>query len=173
MNRISISAAALLLALLCGSGASLDIPKDASRALLAMPDGSKVEADLAITRQLQERVPMFKETVPYNRGVLFVYNEGGSKTFWMKYNYLSLDIVFLDEEMKVSNIYSRVPRCDPARPESEAPRVSAPASFVLALAAGKALRSGLKPGYTIPVQFPRAGTKPRAKRSSTASAPGK
>ena len=175
MKRSSTCAAALLLAVLCGSGVSLEIPKGANLALLTMPDGSKVEAELAITPQLQERGLMFREPVPYNRGTLFVYTEGGSKTFKMRYNYISLDIVFLDEEMKITNIYSRVPRCDPARPESEAPKVSAPASFVLALAAGKAIKNGLKPGYTIKVLFPPAKNKPPAVRSSTgpAAAPGK
>ena len=81
MKRSSTCAAALLLAVLCGSGVSLEIPKGANLALLTMPDGSKVEAELAITPQLQERGLMFREPVPYNRGTLFVYTEGGSKTF--------------------------------------------------------------------------------------------
>ena len=170
MNKVSISVAALLLALLCGPGVSLDIPKNASLALLTMPDGSIVKAELAITPQIRERGLMLRETLPNNRGMLFVFTEGGSKTFNMKNTYIGLDIVFLDSEMKISNIYNHVPSCGPDRPESEASKVSAPANFMLALASGKAVKSGLKPGYTIKVSFPRDKNMPPAVKSSTAPA---
>ena len=138
--------AAFLLAILWGPGFA-ENPKNT--AVLTMPDGSKVEAELALTPQAQERGLMFRESLPDNRGMIFVFKDGGVKTFWMKNTYISLDIVFMDAGMKVTNVYHRVPRSNPEQPEAEVAKVSAPASYVLELAAGKAKKCGLKPDYVV------------------------
>ncbi|PIU18584.1 MAG: hypothetical protein COT18_10235 [Elusimicrobia bacterium CG08_land_8_20_14_0_20_59_10] len=137
--------------------------------VLTMPDGSKVEAELALTPEVQERGLMYRKSLPFDRGMLFVFREGGVKTFWMKNTYIPLDIVFLNAGMKVRNIYHRVPRSDRGQPESQVAKVSAPASYVLELASGKARKCGLKPGFVIKSSVPlEPGAHPAVKRSTAA-----
>ena len=143
-----------MLSVLCRFGAALDIPKNASIVLLTLPDGSKVETGVASTPQLKALGLTFRNDLPDDRGMLFVFTDAGSKTIRMKNVFISLDIVFLDADMRITNIYNHVPHSGPDQPEDEIAKVSAPASFVLELAAGKAMKSGLKPGYKIKVMFP-------------------
>ena len=146
--------AVLFVAALCGSGRAEEKSGGPGLAALTMPDGSVVQAELALTPQTQERGLMFRETLADDAGMLFVFKEDGPRTFWMKNTYVSLDIVFLDGNMKVRNIFHRVPRSNPEQPEIEVARVSAPAKFVLELAAGKAKKCRLKPDYVIKTPSP-------------------
>ncbi|MCX5791192.1 MAG: DUF192 domain-containing protein [Elusimicrobia bacterium] len=167
--------AVFLAAVLCGNCCAEEKSGTPGIVSLTMPDGSVVEAELALTPQTQERGLMFRETLPDNAGMLFVFKEDGPRTFWMKSTYISLDIVFLDGNMKVRNIFHRVPRSNPEQPEIEVARVSAPAKFVLELAAGKAKKCRLKPDYLIkasPSLITKAAA-PRAAPKGKAAAGGK
>ena len=159
----------------CGYSCAAEKTKNPGFVSLTMPDGSIVEAELALTPQTQARGLMFREKLPENEGMLFVFKEDGPRTFWMKNTYISLDIVFLDGNMKVRNIFYRVPRSNPEQPEIEVAKVSAPARFVLELAAGKAKKCRLKPDLVIKTSYPPAA-KPAAvppASKSKAAAPGK
>jgi uncharacterized protein len=154
----SLAAGLLLLCAPAAAGPGLAAPH---RAVLLLPDSSKIDAELAITPQAQERGLMYREKLGDDEGMLFVFREDAPRTFWMKNTYVSLDIVFLDADMKVRNIFHRVPRSYPDTPESEVARVSAPAMYVLELAAGRARKAGLRPGSVIkkPAPLPGKGKK--------------
>ncbi|HNW45363.1 MAG TPA: DUF192 domain-containing protein [Elusimicrobiales bacterium] len=164
--------AVVLLAAACGYVRAAEKNNKAALASLTMPDGSRVEAELALTPRAQAQGLMFREDLPENAGMLFVFNSDEVRTFWMKNTYITLDIVFLDANLKVRNVYHRVPRSAPDQPESEVAKVSAPARYVLELAAGKAKKCGLKPGSVIKASFPpvkKPKAAPKAAQSATAS----
>ncbi|OGS11215.1 MAG: hypothetical protein A2234_11045 [Elusimicrobia bacterium RIFOXYA2_FULL_58_8] len=172
MNRKDILAF-VLVAALAGYGSAAQKNGKSGLVTLTMPDGSRVEAELALTPQAQTRGLMFKETMPDKAGMLFVFADDEIRTFWMKNTYVSLDIVFLDGDMKVRNVFHRVPRSNPSQPEAEVAKVSAPAKFVLELAAGKARKSRLQPGSVIKVYPPVAavgGKRPRISTATTGAA---
>ena len=170
MKTPKIIIMAVLVAFFCCSGGAAEKAVTAGLATLTMPDGSKVEAELALTGPAQARGLMYRESLAYNAGMLFVFQSQESRTFWMKNTYISLDIVFLDGDMKVQNIFHRVPRSVPGQPEQELSKVSAPARYVLELAAGKARKCGLKPGSVIKSSFQPAKKAPAAKSASPAAA---
>ena len=145
--------AALCVLFSCGYSGAADKLNTSPLVTLTMPDGSKVAAELALTPQSQARGLMFREELPDNAGMIFVFKNVEIRTFWMKNTFISLDIVFLDAGMKVQNIFHRVPRSSAEQPESEVAKVSAPAKYVLELAAGKARKCGLKPGSVIKTSF--------------------
>lgn len=166
--------AAVLVAAVCGYGRAAEKTRNSALVTLTMPDGSRVEAELALTPQAQERGLMFRENLPDNAGMVFVFKDDDSRTFWMKNTYITLDIVFLDGEMKVRNIFHRVPRSNPEQPEAEVAKVSARARFVIELAAGRAKKCGLKPGSVIKTSFPlvkvpAAALAPSAKKPAAPS----
>jgi len=146
--------AAFFAAAACCYGWASENPRNSGRVTLTMPDGSRVVAELALTPQAQARGLMFRENLPDNEGMIFVFKDDAGRTFWMKNTYITLDIVFLDGEMRARNIFHRVPCSNPEQPEEEVAKVSAPARFVLELAAGRAKKAGLKPGSLIKTSFP-------------------
>ncbi|MDA8130540.1 MAG: DUF192 domain-containing protein [Elusimicrobia bacterium] len=146
--------ALLLPALLCAADApGFRVPKDAAAALLTLPDGFKVTAELALTPGERERGLMFRKALAEDRGMLFVFSDGSLKTFWMKNTLIDLDMVFLDGEMKVVRVFHRVPRSYEDQPESEIARASSPAWCVLELAAGAARSHKVRPGSRLAVSF--------------------
>ncbi|MDD2804072.1 MAG: DUF192 domain-containing protein [Elusimicrobiales bacterium] len=148
------SSLALLLAL-AGAAAALKVPPGASVAELALPDGFRVKAELALTREAQAKGLMFRESLAPGSGMLFVFGEPGVKTFWMKNTLIDLDMVFLDGELKVLKVFHRVPRSTaPDQPESELARASAPAVCVLELPAGTARAHKVRPGARLKASFP-------------------
>jgi len=118
----------------------------AAEALLVLPDGFKVRAELALTQEEQSRGLMFRKELKEEKGMLFVFADAGEKNFWMKNTFVELDIVFLDKDLKVGKIFHRVTPSWPGQRDFEVSRVSAPALYVLELAGGVSRRHGLKPG---------------------------
>lgn len=147
-------ALALLLAL-CGAAAALKVPPGAASAELALPDGFRVKAELALTPEAQARGLMFRESLAPDAGMLFVFPEKDLRTFWMKNTYVDLDMVFLDEDLKVLRVFHRVPRSFKDQPEGELARATGPAACVLELPAGAARAHKVKPGARLKVSFPR------------------
>jgi hypothetical protein len=83
---------------------------------------------------------MFRESMPDDRGMLFVLEGNGQAGFWMKNTPLALDLLFVGQDGRVKAIL-------PGEPLSEAvitPGV--PVRFVLELKAGTAARAGIEEG---------------------------
>ncbi|MBI4150659.1 DUF192 domain-containing protein [Candidatus Woesearchaeota archaeon] len=77
-------------------------------------------------------------------GMLFVFKDAQSRTFWMKNMLIPLDIIFLDESMTVVEIKANIPPCDkdpcPTYPTNK------PAKYVVEVEAGFAKEHNLFPG---------------------------
>jgi len=153
MKTNKTALALVLLALLAAGAAALKVPAGASEARVRLPDGFTVAAELALTPEDQARGLMFRETLPEGRGMLFVFSDPGVKSFWMKNTLVDLDMVFLDDKMKVLRVFHRVPRSRADQPESEVARAVAPASVVLELPAGCARSHKVAPGAVLRVSF--------------------
>jgi uncharacterized membrane protein (UPF0127 family) len=96
---------------------------------------------IAADPRSQERGLMYVRDMPPDRGMFFLFGFPHVIAFWMKNTYLSLDIVFIDEDGKVLNIAAD------ARPLSLDPITSDGAGLaVLEVLGGTAKKIGLKPG---------------------------
>lgn len=69
--------------------------------------------DIEVAREEQElrRGLQFRDSLDENAGMLFVFPEAGSHSFWMKDTRISLDMIWMDENGKVIFIASVVPPC--------------------------------------------------------------
>lgn len=84
---------------------------------------------------------MFRRYLPADRGMLFLFDREQIVAMWMKNTYIPLDMVFVGRDGRVVSIAAD------AEPMSEAVVSSGgPASAVVELNAGAAVRMGLKPG---------------------------
>jgi hypothetical protein len=155
MIKNKFFAAALLFAFSAAAEA-LRVPSGAGEAVLLLPDGAAARVELALTPEAQARGLMFRKELAPGRGMLFVFKEGGVKSFWMKNTFIDLDMVFLDADLKTLRVFHRVPRSRPDQPESEVARAVAPASLVLELPAGSARAHRIRPGSVLKISFPTA-----------------
>jgi hypothetical protein len=90
---------------------------------------------------------MGRESVPTGTGMLFVFEESGYHSFWMKGCLIPLDIVWLDARGEVVHVEAEVPPCTDPPCSSYVPR--APARFVIEVGAGRAEALGIEPGARV------------------------
>jgi hypothetical protein len=111
---------------------------------LYFDNGVSFEVELARTSAEQQTGLMNRESMPENHGMLFIFEENGPKTFWMKNTLIPLDMLFLDEDMAVVEIKANVPPCK-ADPCATYPSEKS-AKYVLELNAGSAEKNGIQVG---------------------------
>lgn len=85
---------------------------------------------------------MYRSHLGTNEGMLFIFNNEEKQSFWMKNTRISLDIIFVNSNMKIVQIARHTV------PYSEEPVPSIyPARYVIEVNAGYTIRYGIKEGY--------------------------
>ncbi len=106
------------------------------------PNGKSITAELAVTDEERQLGLMHREEILPDQGMLFIFEEEGRHSFWMKNMKFSLDILWLDRGKRVVHIERNVPPCKrepcPSYPSS------IPAMYVLELKAGSVDEHQLK-----------------------------
>lgn len=100
-------------------------------------------AEVADTPEKRKKGLMFRQELGEDQGMLFVFKEEGIYSFWMKNMRFPLDIIWLDKNKKVVEIYSPALPC---RDVCKDITPSHPARFVLELKAGSVLRHNIREG---------------------------
>ena len=97
--------------------------------------------ELATSPEQQRRGLMFRDHLPQNQGMLFIFETPRPLSFWMRNTRISLDMLFLDTQGRVVNIARRTtPMSDTAY------RSAGPAKAVLEINAGLSDLLGIAPG---------------------------
>ena len=138
-----------MLAAVVSGGAAIGAP--APRwAVAVLPSGHEFSLEVAADEPTRERGYMGRASVGPREGMIFVFDEDGRHSFWMKDCKVALDMVWLDANERIVWIEpNRVP-C-PANGEcpSIVPAVSA--RYVVEFAAGTAAAESLKAGDALVV----------------------
>jgi uncharacterized membrane protein (UPF0127 family) len=100
-----------------------------------------LRVEVADTLEKQERGLMFRQSMPENEGMLFVYKEPQEMSFWMRNTFIPLDIAFVGADGIILNIHQ-------ARPldESVLYRSAGSAKYVIETNQGWFSRHGIRPG---------------------------
>ena len=69
--------------------------------------GERFTVELAETREKQTLGLMFRDSLPEDHGMLFVFPAESLRSFYMKNTRIPLDIIYFDEDMRLSAGYSR------------------------------------------------------------------
>ena len=137
---------ALLLALpaalflICGPAEAKD-PEAAPKFKKILVGKTPLRVEVVETLEKQERGLMFRQSLPENEGMLFVYSEPQELAFWMRNTFIPLDIVFVGADGIILNIHQ-------ARPldESVLYRSAGSAKYVIETNQGWFSRHGIRPG---------------------------
>jgi len=111
--------------------------------------GQRFDVEIADTEPTRERGLMFRDSMPADHGMLFLFDDLAVRTFWMKNCHMPLDILYFDQNYKFVSAQERVPACH-SEPCPVYPSEGA-AKYVLELNAGMADKLGIKPGDTLKV----------------------
>ncbi len=82
-----------------------------------MIDDIELSVQVADTEHRRADGLMFQEELPYDEGMLFIFEDSKKRTFWMSNMKFSLDIIWLDSQGNVAHIEKNVPPCN-TKPEA-------------------------------------------------------
>lgn len=123
---------------------SLGAPHLASTPVV-LPDGSEIQAELAANFSERQRGLMFREFMPADQGMLFLFGSSATWRFWMLNTLIPLDIIWMNEDREIIFISAHTPPC-PSGNSCPTYGPNEPSRFVLELNAGEAAKRGLKVG---------------------------
>lgn len=106
--------------------------------------GGRFSVEIADTRETQQLGLMFRDSMPADHGMLFIFPNEAPRSFWMKNTRIPLDIMYFDKELKLVSLSADTPPCKVSRCPSY-PSI-APAKYVLELNAGLAASLGVAVG---------------------------
>ena len=117
------------------------LPVDVTRLTIETSGGS-VKFDVEIARSNSERGTglMYREKLPENRGMLFVFDDKDVMNFWMHNTPEPLDIIFVAEDGSIATIKPGAALSD------DIISSEVPVRYVLEVAAGEAARLHLAKG---------------------------
>ena len=105
-----------------------------------------IQAEVALTQQDLTRGLMFRESLPMDRGMLFVFPQAGKFNFWMYQCKIPLDILWLDSRRRIVEMSADTPPCRKAASDCPHYGGNETSQYVLELAGGAAAKYGLKKG---------------------------
>lgn len=106
--------------------------------------GQRYQVELAMDEASRSQGLMFRDQLPQQQGMLFVFPVQAPQAFWMRNTRIPLDILYFDQALRLVSITPEAPPCHATRCPAYPSR--GPARFVLELNAGHARQLGLKPG---------------------------
>jgi hypothetical protein len=107
--------------------------------------GKPFTLEIADTDAKRERGLMFRNSMPADHGMIFVFDAADNYRFWMKNTFIPLDIIFLDASGKVLDIEPRKAHDETSMGPDD------PALYVIELNAGAAKNIGLSRGDHIDI----------------------
>ncbi len=113
---IPIAAAAVII----GVAGIFSIPSDSKLESVEFPRGTIMIDDIVLEVQIADTKPrwirglMFQDQLPFDQGMIFVYNEPGIHSLWMINMQFSLDMIWFDENGSIVHIEQDISPCKTA-----------------------------------------------------------
>jgi len=145
-NALRISTVLSSLALLAVvAGCDRAATTQSSLPTTRMAVGSKTYT-LEVAAQMHDRNTglMYRDSMPEDHGMIFVFAGEEKRDFWMKNTRIPLDILFVDAGGRIVSIHRMEPYVE--RPATES---KGPAKYAIELNAGQAAAAGVKEGEVL------------------------
>ena len=107
-------------AVIVGTAGLLSIPSESKLESVEFPMGTIKVDDVALQVQIADTEPrrvrglMFQDQLPYDQGMIFVFQEPGLHSIWMLNMQFSLDMIWFDKAGMVVHMEQGVPPCKTA-----------------------------------------------------------
>jgi len=105
--------------------------------------GIEIMVEVADEDEERTRGLMHRESLPENQGMLFVYTDERTLSFWMRNTLIPLDIAYIDREGRIVDIQQMEPQDPTTHPSA------APAMYALEMNKGWFERNGVEVGARI------------------------
>ena len=113
--------------------------------------GKRFSVEIADTQQKQTLGLMYRDEMPADHGMLFIFPNEAPRSFWMKNTRIPLDIMYFDKDLIMVSAALDTPPCRVSR--CPAYPSSAPVMYVLELNAGTAAELGIGPGDRMTIEL--------------------
>ncbi len=131
-------------AVIIGVIGMLTLPSDSKFESVEFPRGTilvddiPLEVQIADSKARQTRGLMFQEQLPYDQGMIFVFEESGLYSLWMLNVQFPLDMIWFDQDGNVVHIEKDSPPCKTALEITTCPSIvpDAEAVYVLEVTSG-------------------------------------
>jgi len=116
-TRTQVLIPIIVAAIIVGSIGMLSIPTDVKLESVEFPQGTiKLDDQILVVKiadndSLRVRGLMFHDELPFDQGMLFVFDQPGIRPMWMLNMQFTLDIIWFDENLQVTAIEKNVPPC--------------------------------------------------------------
>jgi len=150
-TRTQVIAPIAVAAFVVGIAGLLSIPSDSKLESVEFPRGTIKVDDQVLEVQIADNEPrrqrglMFQERLPYDQGMLFVFEAPGVYSLWMLNMQFPLDMIWFDQDGRVVHIDTGVEPCksvvETVTCPSRIPATSA--SYVLEVTSGFVDRFGI------------------------------
>jgi uncharacterized membrane protein (UPF0127 family) len=110
-------------------------------------DAPRLEVELMLTNDHQQRGLMYRKSLADDKGMLFVWSSPTVHTFWMHNTCIPLDMIFIDRENFIAGIVENAP---PLTDEGRS--VDCPSAYVLEVNAGWSRKHGVTAGQPVLIE---------------------
>jgi len=107
-------------AVIIGVVGLMTLPSDSKLESVEFPRGTILVDDIPLEVQIADSEPrrvrglMFQEQLPYDQGMIFVFEKPGLYSLWMLNMQFPLDMIWFDQDGMVVHIEKNVPPCKTA-----------------------------------------------------------
>lgn len=119
-SRSQVLIPVIIAAVIVGVVGIITIPSDHKLQSVDFPRGTikvddvVLDVEIADTDPLRTRGLMFREQLPYNQGMIFVFEEEQVASMWMLNMQFPLDVIWFDKDGNVVHIEKNTPPCKSA-----------------------------------------------------------
>lgn len=117
-------------------------------AVAVLPSGHEFSLEVAADDESRIRGYMYRDRVGPREGMIFVFDQVGRHGIWMKNCRVSLDVVWLDERLRVLHVEERLAPC-PEKGACPTHMPPQPSRYVLEFAAGTVREEKLAIGQSV------------------------
>ena len=117
-TRTQVLVPIVIAAIIIGVAGMLTIPTDVKLGDVAFPQGTiKLDDEILVVQIADNDAKrnqglQWQKELPYNEGMLFVFDGSGTRSMWMIGMQFNLDIIWFDENANVVAIEKNVPLCE-------------------------------------------------------------
>lgn len=119
-SRVQVLVPIAIAAIIIGIAGIISLPSDVKLESVEFPKGMVKLDDVVLEVQIADTDPrrarglMFQDPLPFDQGMLLVFDSANQRSIWMLNMQFSLDIFWINDDGKVVHIEKNIPPCKTA-----------------------------------------------------------